>query len=252
MKWLIPITAFLIIILVFFTNTVDIPSKNIYKDSKNFNIVNNSFSPYIQVITKNDAVIDGNDKEFTNNKWGTITDIKSIDKKTGKVFNIENQKFELPLLDINKVSITSAFGKRISPLTNKEESHGGYDLAAPVNTKIHSIGNGTVSKNYISNTFGNCIQVVYTLEGQQQFEIVYAHMIKQSTIPVGTQVKTGDVIGFVGSTGDSTGNHLHFQMQKVGDYATLFDAFREIYGIDTEKVNNISAQTGYKNRSGLD
>jgi murein DD-endopeptidase MepM/ murein hydrolase activator NlpD len=110
--------------------------------------------------------------------------------------------------------ISSYFGYRANPFSGKgQEYHSGIDIPAPQGTKIVAAYDGQVAWSNYSGSAGNWVGIdhgngIYT---------VYMHMSKRS-VQEGQMVKKGDVLGLVGSTGRSTGNHLHFAVRKNGEY----------------------------------
>lgn len=92
--------------------------------------------------------------------------------------------------------------------------HFGTDFAAKGMHKIVASADGTVSKSYYSSSYGECIMILHTINGQV-YETVYAHLQKGSRkVLAGQKVKQGQIIGLMGSTGNSTGQHLHFELHK--------------------------------------
>ena len=107
--------------------------------------------------------------------------------------------------------LSSPFGWRNSPISGKKELHNGLDFAAPAGTPIYAADDGTVIDSRYSNSWGNVVQIdhgggVVTL---------YAHASAR-LVSKGQTVKKGETIAKVGSTGWSTGNHLHFTVYKNG------------------------------------
>ncbi|MEO8733634.1 MAG: M23 family metallopeptidase [Flavobacteriales bacterium] len=112
----------------------------------------------------------------------------------------------------DQTRIASGFGMRMHPIYKIERPHMGLDFASPTGTEIHATGDGTVEfAGY--NTSGYGIHVI--LDHGFGYETVYGHM---SVVDVrqGQHVKRGDIIGEVGSTGLSTGPHLHYEVHKDG------------------------------------
>lgn len=101
--------------------------------------------------------------------------------------------------------LTSPFGSRTHPVTGKISFHNGIDLAAPNGTPIKAPMSGVVEKLWTDDKSGNAINIKHN----DNLISGYAHLSKFN-VTKGQSVKRGDVIGFVGSTGMSTGNHLHF------------------------------------------
>lgn len=111
--------------------------------------------------------------------------------------------------------ITSHYGYRTHPITGaKTSKHHGTDFAQPGTHNIKAAASGTVTRSYRSTSYGECVFILHNIRGQQ-FESVYAHMRAGSRrVNVGQKVKQGQVIGIMGSTGNSTGQHLHFELHK--------------------------------------
>lgn len=107
--------------------------------------------------------------------------------------------------------VTDAYGPRIDPIAHVRKYHTGIDLACPAGTAIHPAMSGKVSKTGWSSVFGNYV-IVQHIDG---YQTLYAHMSKISCRQ-GDAVDHSSVIGKVGSTGYSTGNHLHFTVYKNG------------------------------------
>jgi murein DD-endopeptidase MepM/ murein hydrolase activator NlpD len=111
-------------------------------------------------------------------------------------------------------AVTSPFGDRVHPVTGKHRHHDGVDLAAPAGTPIRAAEEGVVSFAGQQSGYGNVVIVDHT-GPSGSFQTVYAH---QSHIGVtqGERIARGEVIGAVGSTGVSTGPHLHFEVRRGG------------------------------------
>lgn len=109
--------------------------------------------------------------------------------------------------------VTSDFGFRTNPITKVEEFHSAYDLAADQGTNILAVLDATVIDSRLGEDLGNFI----TLDHGNGLTSLYGHCY-ELFVKVGDKVKQGDVIATVGSTGTSTGNHLHFGMKMNGIY----------------------------------
>lgn len=107
--------------------------------------------------------------------------------------------------------ISSPFGSRIHPITKKRTGHGGIDIAAPNGTPIYAAAAGKVGRKYVSKSYGNVIYLYHPDKTQTR----YAHMSRFANLKIGDEVKKGQLLGYVGSTGHSTGNHLHFELRKT-------------------------------------
>jgi len=107
--------------------------------------------------------------------------------------------------------LTSTFGYRISPITGKRQFHEGLDIANKVGTPVMAPANGTVADTGVQNGYGRFIKI------QHGFGMVtvYGHLSKIGVKP-GQRVERGEVIGYVGNTGSSTGPHLHYEVRVNG------------------------------------
>jgi murein DD-endopeptidase MepM/ murein hydrolase activator NlpD len=110
---------------------------------------------------------------------------------------------------INGARLSSPFGMRKHPIDGFNKMHRGTDFAAPTGTPIMASGNGIVKKAGWCGGGGNCVKIKHN----STYETVYAHMSKFARgIKKGVRVKQGQTIGYVGSTGKSTGPHLHYEV----------------------------------------
>lgn len=146
--------------------------------------------------------------------------------------------FVAPII-FSGTTITSYFGQeRI--VYDEYDVHYAWDFASPAGTPVYSVGDGTVSvvrfnqsKNEIDTTngAGNYIEIEYEVENEI-YKVIYGHLYPNSSlVKVGDQVHTGQKIAEVGTTGYSTGNHLHWQVSKNGnkiDGMNLVDFNQEI------------------------
>lgn len=105
--------------------------------------------------------------------------------------------------------ITSQYGNRIHPITGQYSFHSGIDIAAPKGTPIYAYGDGVVGNSSTGLYSGNFINIVHG----NNYNTLYLHL-DSKVVKKGEVVKKGQIIGYVGSTGFSTGNHLHFEIRK--------------------------------------
>ena len=105
--------------------------------------------------------------------------------------------------------ITSYIGYRINPTSSTPELqlHKGLDIGMAGGTTILAISDGTVTRANFSSSYGNIVEIRH----EDGYLSKYAHQQRLNVVK-GQKVKKGDVIGFVGTTGDSTGNHLHLEL----------------------------------------
>ena len=116
-------------------------------------------------------------------------------------------------LAMRNARISSLFGYRRHPIYKTTKFHSGVDYAAPRGTAIYASGAGTIEMARYVNGYGNFIKIRHNSE----YETAYGHMHKfASGMKPGTRVKKGQIIGYVGSTGRSTGPHLHFEILRKG------------------------------------
>ena len=110
---------------------------------------------------------------------------------------------------INGARLSSKFGMRKHPIDGYNKMHRGTDFAAPEGTPIMASGDGVVLKASWCGGGGNCVKIRHN----SSYSTVYAHLSKfAANIKKGTRVKQGQTIGYVGSTGKSTGPHLHYEV----------------------------------------
>lgn len=165
----------------------------------------NELTSYNSEITNNKAAIAKLEKEEKELE----EHIKRIEAmSTGKY---DGGQMLWPLNGYTRIS--SKFGYRTHPIYGNKNLHTGVDIPAPYGTPIHAAYSGKVVVSQWQKSYGNYIMIDH---GSGYFTL-YAHASKL-VAKVGDIVKTGDVIAKVGSTGDSTGNHLHFSFRINGKY----------------------------------
>ena len=126
-------------------------------------------------------------------------------------FNIFGKSVEKALMKtpINGARLSSAFGMRKHPISGFTKMHRGTDFAAPMGTPIMASGSGTILAAKWCGGGGNCVKIKHN----STYTTVYAHMKSFGKgIRVGRKVRQGQIIGYVGSTGISTGPHLHYEV----------------------------------------
>ena len=105
-------------------------------------------------------------------------------------------------------------GRLTSGFRGARSDHNGVDWAQSGTVRIVAAAAGTVSRSYVSTSYGEVVFIVHQLNGQT-YETVYAHMRSGSRqVRVGDTVRQGQFIGYMGNTGDSTGQHLHFELHR--------------------------------------
>ncbi len=123
--------------------------------------------------------------------------------------NGKSVKKALMKTPINGARLSSPFGMRKHPIDGFNKMHRGTDFAAPMGTPIMASGDGIVKKAGWCGGGGNCVKIRHN----STYQTIYAHLSKFARgIKTGVRVKQGQTIGYVGSTGKSTGPHLHYEV----------------------------------------
>ena len=115
-------------------------------------------------------------------------------------------------MPVEGVNLTSGYGMRWHPVVGGRRAHKGVDLAGPIGTPIHASADGVVSKAEWFSSYG----LYVSLEHGGDIQTRYGHMSRLN-VAAGQRVRKGDVIGFIGSTGRSTGPHLHYEVRIAGE-----------------------------------
>jgi murein DD-endopeptidase MepM/ murein hydrolase activator NlpD len=113
---------------------------------------------------------------------------------------------------IDGAKLTSGFGGRMHPILGYTAMHRGVDFGASAGTPIQAAGDGVVEMAGWNGSFGNYVRIRHNSE----YSTAYAHMSRVAKLQPGQQVRQGQVIGYVGSTGRSTGPHLHYEVLRRG------------------------------------
>ena len=168
---------------------------------------------YEVFIGKNKKVIETGKILFANLKLsGQDNSLYYYDKKGNEGHYDKNGKSVQKALmktPINGARLSSSYGMRKHPIDGFNKMHRGTDFAAPKGTPIMASGNGIVKKAGWCGGGGNCVKIRHN----STYETIYAHMSKFARgIKKGVRVKQGQTIGYVGSTGKSTGPHLHYEV----------------------------------------
>ena len=160
------------------------------------------------------------------------------DDKNYGYFDINGKSVEKALMKtpINGARLSSSFGMRKHPISGFTKMHQGTDFAAPMGTPIMASATGTVTRAKWCGGGGNCIKIKHN----STYETIYAHMKSFAKgIKVGKKVRQGQIIGFVGSTGMSTGPHLHYEViingQKVNSQKLQLPSGKVLKGDEREK-----------------
>jgi murein DD-endopeptidase MepM/ murein hydrolase activator NlpD len=127
-------------------------------------------------------------------------------------------------MPVDSLRITSPFGMRYHPIHHRYMGHKGVDLAAPTGTPVYASADGVVGKAEWFGGYGNYIQI----EHGGDIETRYGHLSAYA-VAAGDHVTKGELIGYVGSTGDATGPHLHYEVRIAGD---AVDPMPYLHGMD--------------------
>ena len=168
---------------------------------------------YEVFVNDNGKLIESGNILFANLKLsGNNNSLYYFDKKGSEGHydkNGKSVKKALMKTPINGARLSSPFGMRKHPIDGFNKMHRGTDFAAPMGTPIMASGDGVVKKAGWCGGGGNCVVIKHN----STYQTIYAHMSKfAKNIRSGVRVKQGQTIGFVGSTGKSTGPHLHYEV----------------------------------------
>ena len=164
--------------------------------------------------------------------------------------NGKSAKKALMKTPINGARLSSAFGMRKHPISGFNKMHKGTDFAAPKGTPIMASGDGKIIRARWCGGGGNCVKIRHN----STYTTVYAHMHKFAAgIKEGVRVKQGRTIGYVGSTGMSTGPHLHYevvqngkkinsQKLKLPSGKSLSGKNRELFEVNKIKINVLKSE----------
>ncbi len=124
----------------------------------------------------------------------------------------EQVKLTIPSMKpVKKYRLTSSYGLRSDPFRGGRRSHKGIDMAGPIGTPIYATADGIVGRSQWVRGYGKYIEINHGNEIQTR----YGHMSRLN-VKANARVKAGDLIGFIGSTGRSTGSHLHYEVRIAG------------------------------------
>ncbi len=145
---------------------------------------------------------------------------------------------------INGARLSSSFGMRKHPILGYNKMHRGTDFAAPEGTPIMASGDGIIIKAGWCGGGGNCVKIKHN----ETYQTIYAHMknFSKNSIP-GKRVKQGQVIGYVGSTGLSTGPHLHYEViengKKINSQLLKLPPRKSLKGLNREHFEIVRIKT---------
>jgi murein DD-endopeptidase MepM/ murein hydrolase activator NlpD len=141
------------------------------------------------------------------------TKVKELDEALDALDAVKSQARTLPIANpAPGLPITSTFGVRRDPILGTPALHSGMDFRAPTGTQVHATAPGVVVKAGRNGGYGKMVEI----DHGNGFSTRYAHMSRVH-VKVGETIKTGDIVGDSGSTGRSTGPHLHYEVRRNGD-----------------------------------
>ncbi len=171
---------------------------------------NTSRYDYLHELSSSDVVFNISKRAAEINRQIYVQS-KSFDEIVSLAQNSEEMLMSIPAIQpvFNKdlKHMASGFGTRIDPVYHTPKFHAGMDFSAPTGTKIFATGKGTVTFAGWKQGYGNCVIIDHGFN----YESLYAHLHEIQTHQ-GAKVQRGDIIGLVGSTGKSTGPHLHYEV----------------------------------------
>ncbi len=181
---------------------------------------NDSFQIVYEVFKNEDnKIVDYGNILFANlilkGKSLRLYHFSSEKDKVNDHFEPNGQSIKKTLMKtpINGARLSSSYGMRKHPILGYNKMHQGTDFAAPTGTPIMASGSGVILKAGWCGGGGNCVKIKHN----STYSTVYAHMSKFARgIKKGIRVTQGQIIGYVGSTGMSTGPHLHYEVIKNG------------------------------------
>lgn len=174
--------------------------------------------------------VGGGDEKFRNlfNSWQSLEDsnvpaLAAVGEAASQAGLAAANRANLAIRSMTSVSIpsrmpvegvklTSSYGMRVHPVMGGRRAHKGIDLAGPVGTPIYATADGVVSKAEWFSSYG----LYVSIEHGGALQTRYGHMSRLN-VANGQRVRKGEVIGFIGSTGRSTGPHLHYEVRVNGE-----------------------------------
>ena len=162
-----------------------------------------SFRVSPEDLKANQSALGVSDPEFRalSDNWGTINGVSA--------------KTTVAVPSINPVEImkfSSGFGYRSSPVRGASRNHKGIDIPGPVGTPIYATADGMIGRAQWVSGYGKFVEINHGNAVQTR----YGHLSAMNVMP-GQRIKKGDVLGYMGSTGRSTGSHLHYEVRVAGE-----------------------------------
>lgn len=141
-------------------------------------------------------------------------EFRSLHSSWGRVKGVQARvEVSIPSINpVDKMDFSSNFGPRRAPTRGASRNHKGVDIRGPIGTPIYATADGLIGRAQWVRGYGKFIEIEHGNEIQTR----YGHMSALNVAP-GQRVRKGDLIGFMGSTGRSTGSHLHYEVRIAGE-----------------------------------
>ncbi len=211
-----PFTVFvlqisLVAIIIVSVTAVKFLGGDIYTDLKGWYIVNFNDDTSVKEVKNPESNRLNQDvpQDKTETPKEETNEVLSV--MSNSVVNKNENSVNSMCLPLQNGTVTSSFGSRTNPITKKSETHKGLDISATHGSNIFAAADGTVELAQKSGSYGNYIIINHT----GGLKTLYAHCSKL-LVSEGQSIKKGQVIALVGSTGQSTGSHLHFEVISNG------------------------------------
>lgn len=143
--------------------------------------------------------------------------IKKFEDTITRLTHYEKELRSIPTIIPADGRLNSQFGNRKDPFTRRTSFHSGIDIAAPINTPIFAAADGEVIHASRNGSYG----LTVIIDHKNSYETLYAHL-NQVDVEVGQHVTKGETIGGMGTTGRSTGVHLHYEIRRNGEHIDPF------------------------------
>ena len=193
----------------------------------------------IAQVSATEQELEAEEAELSRSASAADSEIRRMERELApSISSVQSEgSFAWPLP--GRTTLTSLFGGRTDPITGKPATHTGIDIPAPKGTPIHCAKSGVVTVSCMGSggywSYGNYVVVSHS-DGTST---LYAHMGSRA-VSVGDTVSQGQELGKVGSTGSSTGNHLHFEIRVNGSRVDPVNYFSGLYvrsGGQTVRLN---------------
>ena len=184
--------------LLFFASAMTAPAM-----ANSAAIASDSFRVSAEDVKSNQTALGVSDPEFRalSNSWGEINGVAA--------------KTQVAVPSINPVEImkfSSGYGYRSAPTRGASRNHKGIDIPGPVGTPIYATADGLIGRAQWVSGYGKFVEINHGNSVQTR----YGHLSAMNVMP-GQRIKKGDILGYMGSTGRSTGSHLHYEVRIAGE-----------------------------------